>query len=364
MPAAYGEISVILTHQSTGLSRRLVNLEKDPPWLVKLSDGKLENARYVDLKSFATNAIDLPKITSKYKKNELLVIDSAEIMFEEKTEYLLFQLLELRRKKDVKLLLAAQSNIFRQENQTLFSTSLPFIPNIHFFPLMNIQVTQDFIFHMSKHWEKEIEESAILKIANSSGGMMLITKKMAWDYSNGYQHEIKNNILYESLRWLLTNVWLSFSEEEKNCLLQIAWNKPIDYQKHISAIQYLESLNIVELKQIIKINIPVLEEYIKKYTNDPFIQTSSRGNINIDGINVEQKLTKIQYKIIKNLLKKNGEMIGRSELIEEVWQDEENTPSDWALDGQICRLRKRLKEIGVKGSKILTKKNQGYIWQN
>ena len=47
--------------------------------------------------------------------------------------------------------------------------------------------------------------------------------------------------------------------------------------------------------------------------------------------------------------------------MKEVWGDED--VSDWAFDSQIKRLRDRLKELGVGGKHLITKRGKGVIWQ-
>lgn len=71
------------------------------------------------------------------------------------------------------------------------------------------------------------------------------------------------------------------------------------------------------------------------------------------------ELTKNEFKILYILMKKNGSIVSRENIMQELWQDE-NFIDDNTLTVNITRLRKKLNEIGLNDF-IKTVKNQGYI---
>ncbi|MEN6461422.1 MAG: response regulator transcription factor [Syntrophomonas sp.] len=70
-------------------------------------------------------------------------------------------------------------------------------------------------------------------------------------------------------------------------------------------------------------------------------------------------LTKNEYRIIYILLKKQGQVVSREEIMRELWEDE-SFVDDNTLTVNINRLRRKLEDIGL-ADFVQTRKGQGYI---
>lgn len=70
------------------------------------------------------------------------------------------------------------------------------------------------------------------------------------------------------------------------------------------------------------------------------------------------ELTKNEFKILKLLMSRAGQIVSREEIMNELWETE-NYIDDNTLTVNMTRLRKRLEEIGASGF-IETKKGMGY----
>jgi len=75
------------------------------------------------------------------------------------------------------------------------------------------------------------------------------------------------------------------------------------------------------------------------------------------GVN-SAELTKNELRILAMLIKKNGEIISRDDIMNELWQSNEFV-DDNTLTVNVNRLRKKLDEIGAVGI-LKTKRGQGY----
>lgn len=71
------------------------------------------------------------------------------------------------------------------------------------------------------------------------------------------------------------------------------------------------------------------------------------------------ELSKNEFKILHILIKKQGSIVSRDEIIEELWDSEEFI-SENTLTVNINRLRKKLETIDLENF-IITKKGQGYV---
>lgn len=73
----------------------------------------------------------------------------------------------------------------------------------------------------------------------------------------------------------------------------------------------------------------------------------------------KQELTKNEFRILYMLMKDNGKVISREDIMRKLWEDE-SFVDDNTLTVNINRLRRRLQEMGLEDL-IKTKRGQGYI---
>ena len=75
--------------------------------------------------------------------------------------------------------------------------------------------------------------------------------------------------------------------------------------------------------------------------------------------NIQIELTKNEFRIIRTLFEKKGQVVSRDELMQKLWETSEFI-DDNTLTVNIARLRKKLEDIGLHDF-IKTRKGQGYI---
>ena len=73
----------------------------------------------------------------------------------------------------------------------------------------------------------------------------------------------------------------------------------------------------------------------------------------------QSELTKNEFRIIRTLFEKKGQVVSRDELMQKLWETSEFI-DDNTLTVNIARLRKKLEDIGLHDF-IKTRKGQGYI---
>ncbi|MGL5675049.1 MAG: response regulator transcription factor [Cellulosilyticaceae bacterium] len=83
----------------------------------------------------------------------------------------------------------------------------------------------------------------------------------------------------------------------------------------------------------------------------------SSGTVSYEDKNIE--LTKNEYKILGYLIKKQGSIVKREELMDALWQSEVFV-DDNTLSVNVNRLRKKLEDLGL-ASSIETKRGVGYM---
>lgn len=89
--------------------------------------------------------------------------------------------------------------------------------------------------------------------------------------------------------------------------------------------------------------------------------TLNLGNAVVTHFEKEVSLTKNEFHILYLLMRKNGQIASRDEIMRALWEDEQFI-DDNTLTVNINRLRKKLESIGL-ADVIMTKKRQGYLLQ-
>lgn len=72
---------------------------------------------------------------------------------------------------------------------------------------------------------------------------------------------------------------------------------------------------------------------------------------------VKKTLPRKEFKIVKLLMKNKGRVIGRHEMLRNVWEDSVIV-GDRTIDVHICKIKNKFPNIPIK-----TRKCYGYLWQ-
>ncbi len=127
---------------------------------------------------------------------------------------------------------------------------------------------------------------------------------------------------------------------------------------------FLEQIGLVKMG---KIAIPLFEEYIKKIekienaTKETIVYDSSTNNITLGNDDISERLTGLEFRLLRFLVENEGKLIERDQIINEVWRDNESVEgvTEAALDQLIFRLRKKIEENPNKPEHIETIKGRG-----
>ncbi|MFZ2199869.1 MAG: helix-turn-helix domain-containing protein [Microgenomates group bacterium] len=84
------------------------------------------------------------------------------------------------------------------------------------------------------------------------------------------------------------------------------------------------------------------------------------GKILINGVVVAKELTKQEKEIMKQMIKKTGEIVTYDELADIIWGEGE-FKTFWALNKMMQRLRNRLSKLDIESVKIEVVRGQGYL---
>jgi DNA-binding winged helix-turn-helix (wHTH) protein len=111
--------------------------------------------------------------------------------------------------------------------------------------------------------------------------------------------------------------------------------------------------------------IPILYDYLKEKSLSQVqrgFSINEAGEILQGEAVLSDKLTSLEYKLLKYLLANQGKILDKEEVIGAVWQEGKTTlgVTDQALDQLIFRLRKKIEENPNEPSHIQTIKGRGF----
>ena len=153
-----------------------------------------------------------------------------------------------------------------------------------------------------------------------------------------------------AVRSTLSEIWKSFTPQEQNYLKNKGTDTP----------QYLLNVRIISEG---KITIPLFEEYIKSIETkeEKFVFDLQRNEITKGEFLISTGLTKMEFKFLKFLIEKEGQVLERDQIIDAVWGEQKSTAgvTDQALDQLLFRLRKKIEENPNFPKHILSVKGRG-----
>jgi DNA-binding winged helix-turn-helix (wHTH) protein len=146
------------------------------------------------------------------------------------------------------------------------------------------------------------------------------------------------------------------------------WNSLIPFEQVVLADngtleeKYLENVGLVKDGFL---TISLLYDYLKEKSSSQKqggFSLNEAGEILQGEIVLSDKLTSLEYKLLKFLIENKGKVLQKEEIINTVWQEGKTTlgVTDQALDQLIFRLRKKIEENPNNPTHIQTIKGRGF----
>lgn len=162
----------------------------------------------------------------------------------------------------------------------------------------------------------------------------------------------------------LTELWYALTPEEQTLLEAITNNESID-----TADTFLEKAGLIRNGRI---TIPLLITYIQTLlAKESSLQQQKNDHIVIDeqttdivkgDLVLSDKLTALEFKLLRYLLQHPEKVVGREEIIDAVWGESASTAgvTDQAVDQLIFRLRRKVEDDPNNPKHLQTVKGRGF----
>jgi DNA-binding winged helix-turn-helix (wHTH) protein len=214
------------------------------------------------------------------------------------------------------------------------------------------------ISYLEKITDKKLERKLLEEVLELTGGHSNLIRLsaealLATDQKFANKLVLRKFLLEQKpVRSALFGIWNSLTPSEQNFL---SGDGKIEEE-------YLDNVGLVKDGFL---TISLLYDYLKEKSTEQkqtgFTQNKA-GEILQGEIVLSDKLTSLEYKLLRFLLENQGKIISKEEVINSVWQEGKTTlgVTDQALDQLIFRLRKKIEENPNSPVHIQTVKGRGF----
>ena len=243
---------------------------------------------------------------------------------------------------------------------SLFSDFYEFVAGkIIYMPIYDKPGVDFRISYLEKITGRKIDKKLLSEVFDLTGGHSNLVRLCAEALlATGQKSENKlllRKFLLEQkpVRSALAAIWNSLSPSEQNLI-----SNP---QK--TEIEYLQSVGLVKDGFIA---ISLLSDFVKEKASLPKqsenFQINEAGEILKGNVVLSDKLTSLEYRLLKFLIENKGRVIEKEEIINAVWHEAKTTlgVTDQALDQLVFRLRKKIENEPNKPENIITIKGRGF----
>lgn len=231
---------------------------------------------------------------------------------------------------------------------------------------------EEFMFlQIEKVFGKKLTSEQRSKIAKICGGHAKLTKIISeLILGQNIELEISAIVKNRQIQAALYEIWLFLTSSEQRSLLLISQNQKNNNQNLTEMYPVDESLiNFDLIRQKLpsgnlEFTIPIFEEFIKTMgpnLHEKITYNSQTSEIQKGANIISELLSPQEHRLLKFLILNQGKIVGRDELISEVWPQNQvaEAISDEAIDQMVFRLRKKIEETPANPKHLLTVKGRG-----
>ncbi|PIR80087.1 MAG: hypothetical protein COU25_01990 [Candidatus Levybacteria bacterium CG10_big_fil_rev_8_21_14_0_10_35_13] len=168
------------------------------------------------------------------------------------------------------------------------------------------------------------------------------------------------------VRSALFGIWNFLTPFEQTLLATSSLSRPQADQQLATSFQDIAFLENVGLIKENLLTISLFSDYLKEKSQNleanEQISINETGEIVKGSLVLSDKLTSLEFKLLKFMLSSKDRVLGKEEIINAVWGEQKTTlgVTDQALDQLIFRLRKKIEENPNTPTYIQTVKGRGF----
>lgn len=247
------------------------------------------------------------------------------------------------------LLLFTESLPTTIENLPL-STYHTLIEHTSFIPMFDYQNSKYFLKKLAKKWSFTLTEKQIKDIYYQTGGHTWLLKEVARQISKN-DTTLLQTVLSEPYVYRVNTIWNELPFGHQQIIKKVVSGTPLKDLPESPHKQDITNLQLIPNNFIPNFWKQAIENQVMRISLD------KNNNIIINKVVISQVFTQRELLFLKTLIL--NKQINRTLAANCFWKEEDY--SEWALDKAIQRIRKKLTNLGVSKSILVTIKNSGYL---
>lgn len=261
--------------------------------------------------------------------------------------------------KSVSALLFFEINITCPETLKVLPKRSIILQNVLYCPLYLKKDTDQYIRYLAWKWEMTIPDKIFNVISAECHGHTLLIKEAVRYFSRNPQTNLDSLFNHEEMNMRLEWIHALFSQAEQQVLKKISLGNRNFDDKEKQILEHLRKLQL--LNSANEITIPLLEKYIQNRKHINIELKLEAEEIILNNVPIKHMFSKKESHVLKNLLKRPGELISRDDIAKFIWPiNTEDNYSDWAIDQIMKRLRTKLAQLFIPEDVIQTYRGKGY----
>ena len=385
------ELTSVMSYPSSDRQRRIINLEDDE----LLQRRYLGGQKYLWINvDFRIDPLDLPAdlearivqilklklpglipgptfsdtvklIERKYRTRLILTAMGAEKLIQERNIPILTWFSAIYRREILSLLLFFETNLLAAQAIKLFKFVPTFQPHIHAHALYSRPDAAQWIERMCAEWEMKLISKVKIEILDICGSNFLFIKSVLWYLRDHPRASAAEATQTTEMQFNLELQWQGFSPDERQVLDLIILKQPLNQEVPQAALKYLELTGFIEKQTATyRLTVPILEKFrLQALNQNVLLKLNGNREITLNGVAVDTHFSRRQRRVLVYFLEHPGIIISRDTVGGCIWGDMvAEKYSDWAIDSLISRLKLHLRQLGIAGSVLETKKGKGFIF--
>lgn len=327
--------------------------------LAELENSLLSEAKFYTEFKDQTSFDSLVGLHKKMGKKLVITCSLADFLLTSKGRHFLplFQKIIFRYTPTVTCMLPFETDITHPNHTALIRSYHMLFQHIVYYPIYSSSDALVFVNYLYKKWGLKIKNKEIKDIIEKCGGYFWLLKEAARQIRDNGSWSINS----DNFQYRLQTIAQSLNESEYSTLTRILTKSRGLDDVQLHSKDYLFKIGILDSKN--NLTTPLLKEEIVRLGASKRKLILIKNNIYLNQVPVSKYFSRKEFRIIKLLLSREGQIVSRDEIADKIWPLEvEEKYSEWAIDQLIRRLRHRLTELLIPKTVLRSVRGKGYIY--
>lgn len=256
----------------------------------------------------------------------------------------------------VTILSFAETDITHPTIHPYLSDSMRLYENIFSYPLYQKQDAIVFMKYLEHKWSLQLKDNIRNRVFKDCGGQFWLLKEAI------RQCDADSFPMYpgEGLKFRINIIYKNLLNSEQSVIRKMIRHKKDLTIEEQHSFNYLKKMRFFDEKGICTIKLFI--DYLNQIDQTKTKLVLQENHLILNQVPIEKFFSRKEYRVIKILIEKQGEIVTRDEIARFIWPtNTEKHYSDWAIDQLIARTRRRLAQLSLSPKLLQSIRGKGYL---